>query len=190
MTCDAVPDFGPLAGYGLLVVVGLMFLATVVALWFRRTGTVGIGARVYVPLGLVAVLAGFLVSPPHVAPEKCVAADNSLTMTQSAAPMVVGPGFIPAAIAGQVTYDGVDETFITSIEVSLSSVTPAKDAGPGTCNITDYLVLNNSMAVGSMLHPGDSASFAGASLGFNDKPSNQDACEGATVHLRYSVTSQ
>lgn len=73
---------------------------------------------------------------------------------------------------------------------SLWGVTPAENTAPGTCDITDYLVLQNSMPVGSMLHPGDSLSFAGASLGFNDKPGNQDACEGATVHLRYSVTSR
>ena len=41
------------------------------------------------------------------------------------------------------------------------------------------------MSVGSDVAAGASASFTGATLGFNDKLTNQDACKGATVNLAY-----
>ena len=33
--------------------------------------------------------------------------------------------------------------------------------------------------------PGGSTAFAGASIGFNDKSTNQDACKGAAVTVHY-----
>ena len=41
------------------------------------------------------------------------------------------------------------------------------------------------MTVGSDIAAGATAPFTGATLGFNDKVTNQDACKGATVNLSY-----
>ena len=43
------------------------------------------------------------------------------------------------------------------------------------------------MPVGRTLDPGGSTLFAGASIGFYDKSTNQDACWGATILLRYTA---
>jgi len=41
------------------------------------------------------------------------------------------------------------------------------------------------MPVGVTIAPGASADFTGASISFNDKSVNQDACQSATVELHY-----
>ena len=43
------------------------------------------------------------------------------------------------------------------------------------------------MRVGKTLSGGGSTAFEGASIAFNNKTVNQDACKYATVHLLYTA---
>jgi hypothetical protein len=43
------------------------------------------------------------------------------------------------------------------------------------------------MPVGRMLDPGGSTDFAGASIGFADNTTNQDACQRSVIHLLYTA---
>ena len=119
----------------------------------------------------------------------CVAdpgAGNSLTITQTSTMSGLAPNRIPAPITGLVTNNGADDTVITEIVVSIFAVTKAPGATAGSCDASDYLLVSPRMPVGLPLAAGGSAAFSGASIGFRDKVSNQDACKGATVALLYT----
>jgi LPXTG-motif cell wall-anchored protein len=115
---------------------------------------------------------------------------NSLTITQTSVVTDLGPGRPAAALTGAITNNGPDSTHITAINVEITSVTLALDASPGTCSSSDYELFDARMPVGHTLAAdGGSTVFSGASLGFADKTTQQDACQRATVHLLYTAVS-
>lgn len=71
--------------------------------------------------------------------------------------------------------------------VRVSSVTKAPHAVAGRCDATDYMVLNPQMPVNETVLPDASLNIGGATIGFDDRATNQDACKGATVHLSYDA---
>jgi hypothetical protein len=84
--------------------------------------------------------------------------------------------------------NGPDSTHIDVVTVEITSVTSAPGIPAAACDATDYRLQHTTMAVDRTLGPdGGSAAFSGASIGFADKPVNQDACQHATVHLRYTA---
>jgi hypothetical protein len=112
--------------------------------------------------------------------------ENSLTITQTSTMDNLAPGADPKAITGLVVNNGPDDTFITAVAVDIVGVVRAAGAPAGTCDASDYALVGVRMPVGRALAPfGGSTPFAGASIGFNNKSTNQDACQGATVQLRY-----
>jgi hypothetical protein len=115
------------------------------------------------------------------------AANNTMTISQTSVLAGLGPNIPPAAISGVVINNGSDSTYVTAIVVSIETVTVRTDA-VGVCGVDDYLLLSPRMSVGKTLQGGGSATFDGASIGFNDTSVNQDACKGATVTLRYTTT--
>lgn len=110
---------------------------------------------------------------------------SDLTITQTAAPSNMAPGVAPDAIAGTVKNNATNNAYVNTITVSIDSVEQAAGA-TGTCDAGDYTLSNAVMNVKQDLAPGASATFSGATLGFNNKPTtNQDGCKGATVNLAY-----
>lgn len=122
-------------------------------------------------------------TPPCATPVPAVS--NSLTIRQTSTMTGLGPGVAPAAITGVVVNHGNDSTYVTSVTVSMVSVTKTLIHAPGTCDTGDYLLTDVTMPVDQMLEPGQSADFGGARISFRDKSTNQDACQGATIGLRY-----
>jgi hypothetical protein len=117
-----------------------------------------------------------------------VAGDNLLTVTQTSTMEGLAPGIAPVPITGYVVNNGPDSTHIDVVTVEITSVTTAAGMPAAACDATDYRLLHTTMAVDRTLDPdGGSAAFSGASIGFADKPVNQDACQRATVHLRYTA---
>lgn len=117
-------------------------------------------------------------------------AANSLTITQTSTMADLAPGAAPAPITGLVVNHGPDSTFITAITVEISGVVRRPDAVAGPCDASDYVLLDERMPVGDTLAAdGGSIPFAGAAIGFNDKSTNQDACQGATIELRYRTSA-
>jgi hypothetical protein len=49
------------------------------------------------------------------------------------------------------------------------------------------MVLNPQMPVNETVLPDASLNIGGATIGFDDRATNQDACKGATVHLSYDA---
>lgn len=187
MICDPLPRTGPDA-LGLLLIVALACLVVGAALAVmarrRRRAPVMLVAMLLVG---AAVLLGPGAAPPAVAVD-CVAADNALTVTQTSTMEGLAPGIAPLPITGRVVNNGPDSTYIDAVTVEITSVSTAPGTPAAACDASDYRLLDTTMAVERTLGPdGGSAAFSGASIGFADKPINQDACQRATVHLRYTA---
>lgn len=111
--------------------------------------------------------------------------DHSLQIVQTSTMTGLAPGVAPAAITGTVTNISPSSRLVTTVTVSIVAVTRAAGAAAGTCDASDYALLGADMPVGQTLAPGDTATFAGARIGFTTKAVNQDACKSALVSLSY-----
>jgi hypothetical protein len=112
---------------------------------------------------------------------------NSLTVNQTAAPTNLAPGVAAGAINATVTNGGTTKTQVNQVVVSIQSVAKAVGAPAGTCDATDYTLSGATMTngAGEVNPSATSGTFSGATLAFNNKATNQDACKGATVNLHY-----
>ncbi len=101
----------------------------------------------------------------------------------------LAPGVAAVPISGRLTNNGANNTFVAHVEVEITSVTAGSGMPDGACEVSDYRVSDSRMPVGRILEPGGAASFTGASIGFSAATHNQDACQGATVHLLYTASA-
>lgn len=112
---------------------------------------------------------------------------SSLVVTQTSAPTDLAPGVPAETISGTVKNNSTTASaYVNTVTVSIASVYVNGAVAVG-CDATDYTLSNPQMTVAKDLTAGQSATFTGATLGFNDKTTNQDACKGATVNLAYST---
>jgi len=56
------------------------------------------------------------------------------------------------------------------------------------CDATDYTLAGAAMAKNAEVPADDTGTWTGATIKFNNKATNQDACKGATVNLAYTVS--
>ncbi len=78
--------------------------------------------------------------------------------------------------------------YVASVTASISSVTDA-NGDPIDCDSSDYTLAGAVMTVGVEIPSGNAqGAWSGATLAFNNKASDQDACKGAVVHLAYSAS--
>ncbi|WP_448059512.1 hypothetical protein [Cellulomonas hominis] len=185
MICDPLATTG--ANLGLLVLTAIVLLVVgTLVLVTARSRRAGSSAALLV---LLLVGAGVVVAPgvpAQAATSDCVTTEGSLTVVQTSTMAGLAPGVAPVAITGLVTNTGTDRTVIGAVDVAITSVTRAAGSA-GPCDPSDYVLLDTRMPVGQTLEPGASVPFAGASIGFSDKTTNQDACQGASIQLRYTV---
>ena len=196
MTC--LPNTGAEGSVQVVLAVGAVcVLVGLAVLWRARRSGAGAALLLLVVLAVGGgVAAGVAPAPPAFAdcdddsePDDSEP-DNSLTITQTSVMDDLRPGAEPKLITGVVANNGPDSTFITAIVVSIVGVVQADDAAPGDCDASDYVLLDVRMPVGETLGPdGDATDFEGAAIGFNNKSTNQDACQGATIRLRYRTSS-
>jgi hypothetical protein len=126
-------------------------------------------------------------STPTTTPTPSPAPSSTLTLTQTSTITSLAPGIAAATISGTSTNNGLDNIFVEMVEVRIDTITKAPHAAAGTCDASDYILLNPQMAVNQSVPPHGSVQFTGATLGFNDRSTNQDACKGATVRLTYEL---
>ena len=107
---------------------------------------------------------------------------SNLSIVQTSTISGLAPGVAAQTISGTVTNGATNNAYVDTVTVSIASVT----GGAGSCDASDYTLLNPVMDVQSDLAPGASANFTGATLAFNNKATNQDGCKGATVNLAYA----
>jgi hypothetical protein len=99
----------------------------------------------------------------------------------------LAPGVAPAPITGRVVNDGAGDSHVAAVDVEIAYIAPRPNYSAGACEASDYKLIAARMPVGRTLGPGESTGFGGASIGFDNKETNQDACKGVAIHLLYTV---
>jgi hypothetical protein len=98
------------------------------------------------------------------------------------------PGDSAQTISGNFTNTNSGPVYVSTVTVSISGVTKATGAPAGTCDPTDFTLASTAMTVNAQIPVGSAqGAFTGATIKFNNKATNQDACKGATVALAYAV---
>lgn len=190
MNCDPLPNTGLDANLGLFVIIaiGCLVLGAVLLLASRRRrGRTGSAASLIV-LSIACVTFALPSAPPARAETSdCGTTQNFLIVRQTSTMAGLAPGRAPVAIIGLVANHSAESTYLTAVDVEITSVTTSPGSPPGACDASDYLLLNTRMFVKRTLRPGGSASFTGAAIGFRNKTTNQDACKHAVIHLLYTA---
>jgi LPXTG-motif cell wall-anchored protein len=189
VNCVTLPNTGADAGLGLFLLLAVVCLvAGAVALLIarRRSRAATAIMTILLIIGTVTV-AGATAIPAQAQPADCRPGDNSLTITQTSTMDHLAPGVAPKLITGVVINNSETDTHIFVIDVKIDSVTTAAGSRVAACDASDYVLLDSRMPVDRHLGPGESTSFHGASIGFRNKTSNQDACQEAVIHLHYTA---
>jgi hypothetical protein len=114
---------------------------------------------------------------------------SALTVVQTSTITGLAPGLPAQTLSGKFNNPNSGPVYVTSVTASIASVTDTNGDPIVGCNNTDYTLASATMSVGSEIATGNAqGSWSGATLAFNNKPSNQDACKGAVVHLAYSAS--
>jgi hypothetical protein len=184
MNCDTLPDTGGPTLVLAVVAVVCLAAGTTLVMYARRerVGPIVMLAFLIIAAGCTTMSA----APAQATTPGCETyGHNSLSITQTSVLAGLRPGAEPLEITGTVTNDSDDDTYITAVSVTMTSVSKAPHAAAGTCDVSDYALTGSRMPVDEALGPHESLSFTGATLGFSNKSVNQDACKGATIRLRY-----
>ena len=112
---------------------------------------------------------------------------SGLTANQTTSLSAMYPGDSAQTISGNFNNPNAGPVYVSSVTVSIASVTSGGGPAVG-CDDSDFTLANPTMNVGAQVAPGTPVgSFSGATIKFNNKPTNQDACKGVTVNLAYSI---
>lgn len=192
MICGPLPATGLGASVGLLLVLALALLMAGAALLLlargaRRGGPAVVALALLLGAGTMAVTLG-LPEPAQATEPGCstsASSDDRLSVVQTSTMVGLAPGVAPAPITGRLVNHSDESTHVFAVDVTITAVTPS---GPvGACGPSDYRLSGTRMRVGRTLGPGGTTPFTGATIGFRNKTSNQDACKGATIHLLYTA---
>jgi hypothetical protein len=114
---------------------------------------------------------------------------SPITVVQTSTISNVAPGVAAQTLSGNFNNGNSGPVYVNTVTVSISGVTKAAGAPAGTCDASDFTLANTTMVVGTEVPAGTgTGSWTGATLAFNNKTSvNQDACQGATVNLTYTI---
>jgi hypothetical protein len=113
---------------------------------------------------------------------------SGLTANQLTVLNAMYPGDNAQTLSGNFDNSNSGPIYVSSVVASISGVTKAAGAPTGTCDTSDFTLANATMTVNNEVAAGNAkGSWTGATIKFNDKASNQDACKGATVSLSYAI---
>lgn len=114
----------------------------------------------------------------------------AITINQTSTVAAIGPGVTPQPLSGTFTNTGAGPVYITSLTGAVT-VIKAAGAAAGTCDATDFTIAyttGTTMPVGAEIAKGTGVgTWSGATIAFNDKATNQDACKLATVTITYTA---
>lgn len=195
MSCPDLAGTGVPVASILIVATSLLVVGLLLVLASRSGRSRSANAVVFIVVlgGALAVsLAGWSsarATPASCGPDATPGAPAYVTISQTAVITRMAPGVPPAAITGVVANHGLHEAYVHAITVSIASVTKSSAAAAGRCSAADYVLAGATMPVGVLLPPGASANFRGASIAFQNRSVNQDACKAATVTLHYVTSS-
>jgi hypothetical protein len=117
---------------------------------------------------------------------------GSITVNQTSSISNLRPGGTAQALSGNFDNSDTSPVYVSSVAVTISSVTGGAVA-PGDingCDAGDYTIAGSPMTVNAQVPAGAAqGSWSGATIVFkNEAAENQDACQGATVHLSYTAS--
>jgi hypothetical protein len=116
-------------------------------------------------------------------------AQSALTVNQTTVLTAMYPGDSAQTISGDFDNTNSGPIQVGTVTASIDSVTKAGGAPAGTCDATDFTLASPAMPVNAEIPAGaGKGAFTGATIKFNNKASNQDACKGATVSLAYAIS--
>jgi hypothetical protein len=146
-------------------------------------------------LGVVLVLAGggaalayWTAAGSGTGSAAAAGAQTPLVANQTTTLAAMYPGDSPQTIAGDFDNPNSGPIHVSTVTASIASVTKAAGAPAGTCDASDFTLGSATMNVGAEVPAGSGkGSFTGATIKFNNKATNQDACKGATVNLAYAI---
>jgi hypothetical protein len=116
------------------------------------------------------------------------AGTSDVTVNQTTVLTPMYPGDTAQTIGGDFDNGNSGPVYVTQVTVSIDSVTKAVGAPAGTCDASDFTLSNPVAAVNAEIPVGTGVgAWSGPTIQFNNKPSNQDACKGATVALGFSI---
>jgi hypothetical protein len=114
---------------------------------------------------------------------------TALTVHQTTTLTAMYPGDSAQTISGNFDNTNPGPIYVGTVTASIASVTKAGGAPAGTCDATDFTLASAAMTVNAEVAAGNGVgSWTGATIKFNNKASNQDACKGATVNLSYTIS--
>jgi hypothetical protein len=113
---------------------------------------------------------------------------SELVVNQNTVVTAMYPGDSAQVISGDFDNGNSGPIRVNTVTASISSVDKAIGAPAGTCDATDFTLGSAVMTVNSEIAIGTGqGAWTGATLKFNNKNANQDACKGATVNLSYLI---
>ncbi len=118
-------------------------------------------------------------------------ADGTLALKvhQTSTVTAMGPGDMAQALIGNFDNPNSGPVYVSTVTASIAGVTKAPNAPDGTCAASDYTLERAAMQVNTEIPPGNGrGTWDGATIQFNNKNVNQDACKGAIVNLAYTVS--
>jgi hypothetical protein len=118
------------------------------------------------------------------------ATQSPLRVNQTAELAVAGPGIPAQTLSGNFDNRNGQPVHVTTVRVSIASVNKAPGAVAGSCDASDFTLEHRSIAVAADVPSGrGTGAWTGGSIAFNNKPGvDQNACQGATVKLGYTVS--
>lgn len=117
------------------------------------------------------------------------ATPSSLEIVQTSTVTGLAPGASAQTLSGTFNNTNQSSVYVTSVTAAIDHVSDTNDDPIVGCDETDYTLSNAVMSVGAEIASGNAeGAWTGATLAFNNKPTNQDACKGAVVHLAYSAS--
>lgn len=116
------------------------------------------------------------------------ATTSTITAVQTSTINTMAPGVAAQTLSGKFNNGNSGPVYVATVTASIGTVTKAVGAPSGTCDATDFTLSNATMNVNAEVPAGNNqGSWTGATIAFNDKATNQDACKLATVTVNYTI---
>jgi hypothetical protein len=134
------------------------------------------------------VAAAFLQSGGTSTGSAQVAQPVGVIQTAHLAPVV--PGTPAQTLSGTFDNRSSEPVHVATVRVSIARVIKAPGAAAGSCDASDFTLTHRTIAVAADVPSGrGTGSWTGGKVAFNNKPHvDQNACQGATVKLRYTTS--
>jgi hypothetical protein len=114
---------------------------------------------------------------------------TAITVVQTTVLTPMYPGDTAQTISGKFNNTNSGPVYVGTVTASIGTVTKAGGAPGGTCDATDFTLASAAMTVSTEVPSGSAqGAWTGATIKFNNKASNQDACKGATVAINYAIS--